>query len=166
MLHKLCNLNISLYYIPTLIFVLSYTNFDSITNEEFQEMPTFIERNEAYNVLLEADRKYLYSGTVGTVKCATYHVLRGSPLKQITFLISMIILRIERSQWRHNERDWVSNHWCIDCLLNHFFWHRSKKTSKLFITGLCEENPPVTSEFLSQRASNSENVSIWWRHDK
>ena len=40
----------------------------------------------------------------------------------------------------------------------------SKKTSKLHVTGLCEGNPPVTGEFPAQRASNAENVSIWWRH--
>ena len=42
--------------------------------------------------------------------------------------------------------------------------HRSKKTSKLRVTGLCEGNSPVTGEFPAQRASNAENVSIWWRH--
>ena len=41
---------------------------------------------------------------------------------------------------------------------------RSKKTSKLRVTGLCEENPLVTGGFPSQRASNAENVPIWWRH--
>ena len=41
---------------------------------------------------------------------------------------------------------------------------RLKKTSKLRVTGLCEGNSPVASEFLAQRASNAENVSIWWRH--
>ena len=39
---------------------------------------------------------------------------------------------------------------------------RSQKTSKLRVTGLCEENSPVTDEFPAQRASNVENVSIWW----
>ena len=39
-----------------------------------------------------------------------------------------------------------------------------KKTSKRRVTGLCEGNPPVTGGFPSQRASNAENVSIWWRH--
>ena len=38
------------------------------------------------------------------------------------------------------------------------------KTSKLRVTGLCEENSSVTGEFPAQRASNAENVSIWWRH--
>ena len=41
---------------------------------------------------------------------------------------------------------------------------RSKKTSKLWVTGLCEGNSPVTGEFPAQRASNAENVSIWCRH--
>ena len=41
---------------------------------------------------------------------------------------------------------------------------RSKKTPKLRVTGLCEGNSPVTGEFPAQRASNAENVSIWWRH--
>ena len=28
-----------------------------------------------------------------------------------------------------------------------------------------EGNPPISGEFPLQRASNAENVSIWWRHD-
>ena len=42
--------------------------------------------------------------------------------------------------------------------------HRSKKTSKLRVTGLYAGNSPVTGEFPAQRASNAGNVSIWWRH--
>ena len=30
--------------------------------------------------------------------------------------------------------------------------------------GLCAGNSPVTGGFPSQRASNAENISIWWRH--
>ena len=44
------------------------------------------------------------------------------------------------------------------------FRSRSKKTSKLRATGLCEGNSPVTDKFPAQRASNAENVSIWWCH--
>ena len=40
-------------------------------------------------------------------------------------------------QWRHNERNGVSNHRRPDCLLNRLFRRRSKKTSKLSVTGLC-----------------------------
>ena len=67
-------------------------------------------------------------------------------------------------QWRHNGRDGVSNHQPHDCLLNRLFRCRSKKTSKHRVTGLCEGNSPVTGEIPAQRASNAENVSIWWRH--
>ena len=62
--------------------------------------------------------------------------------------------------WRHNGRDGVSNHQPHDCLLNGLFRRRSKKTSKLRVTGLCVG----TGEFPAQTASNAENVSIWWRH--
>ena len=67
-------------------------------------------------------------------------------------------------QWRHNERYAVSNQQPYDCLRKRLFRHRSTKTSKLHVTGLCEGNSPVTDEFPAQRASNAENVSIWWRH--
>ena len=67
-------------------------------------------------------------------------------------------------QWRHNDHDGVSNHQPDGCLLNRLFRRRSKKTSKLRVTGLCAGNSPVTGEFPAQRASNAENVSIWWRH--
>ena len=67
-------------------------------------------------------------------------------------------------QWRHNERNDVSNHWCIDCLLKRLFRRRSKKPSKLRVSGLCEGNLPVTGEFPAQTASNAENVSISWHH--
>ena len=67
-------------------------------------------------------------------------------------------------RWRHNGRDGVSNHWPHHCLLNRLFRRWSKKTSKLYVTGLCAENSPVTGEFPAQMASNAENFSIWWRH--
>ena len=67
-------------------------------------------------------------------------------------------------RWRHNEHDSVSNHQPHDCLLNRLFGCRSKKTSKLRVTGLCVGNSPVAGEFPAQMASNAENVSIWWRH--
>ena len=49
------------------------------------------------------------------------------------------------------------------------FWHwrhnqRSKKTLKLRATGLCAGNSPGTGEFPAQMASDTENVSISWRH--
>ena len=96
-------------------------------------------------------------------------------------------------QWRHNGRDSVSNQQPHDCLLKRLFRRRSKKTSKLRVTGLCAGNSPGNSphkwpvtrkmflfddvimffylsplgdmlESRQDHASNAENVSIWWRH--
>ena len=56
-------------------------------------------------------------------------------------------------QWRHNECDVVSNHQRLDCLLTCLLRRGSKKTSKLRVTGLCEQgegNPLVTGGFSSQ----------------
>ena len=67
-------------------------------------------------------------------------------------------------QWRHYKHDGVSNHQPHDYLLKRWFRCRSKKTSKLRVTGLCEGNSPVIGEFPAQMASNAENVSIWCHH--
>ena len=61
-------------------------------------------------------------------------------------------------QWCHNELDSVSIVYSIVCS------GADQRKQKLRVTGLCERNSPVTGEFPSQRASNAENVSIWWRH--
>ena len=66
-------------------------------------------------------------------------------------------------QW-HNECDGVSNHQRLHGLLNCLFRNGSKNISKLCVTDLCEGNSPMTGEFPARRASNAENVSIWWRH--
>ena len=71
---------------------------------------------------------------------------------------------INALRWRHNELDVVSDHQPHDCLFNRLFGRRSKKTSKLRVTGLCVWKSPGTCEFPAQKASNAENVSIWWRH--
>ena len=44
--------------------------------------------------------------------------------------------------WRHNDHDGISNHQPNGCLLNRLFRRRSKKTSKLRVTGLCVGNSP------------------------
>ena len=61
-------------------------------------------------------------------------------------------------QWNHNGRDGVWNHQPHDCLLKRTFKCRSRKTSKLRVTGLCAEHSAVTGEFPAQIASNTENV--------
>ena len=55
--------------------------------------------------------------------------------------------RLNQLHWRHNDHDGVSNHQPRCCLLNRLFGRRSKKISKLRVTGLCAGNSPgpVTS---------------------
>ena len=67
-------------------------------------------------------------------------------------------------RWRHNDHAGVSNHQPHGCLLNRLFRRKSKKASKLRVTGLCAGNSPGTGEFPAQMASYAENNSIWWRH--
>ena len=78
--------------------------------------------------------------------------------------LSMLWSGMNSLQWRHNGRDSVPNHQPHDCLHNRLFRRRSKKTSKLRVTGLCAGNSPGTGDFPAQMASYAENVSIWWRH--
>ena len=49
---------------------------------------------------------------------------------------------IDTLHWRHNDHDGVSNHQPHGCLLHRIFGRRSKKTSKLRVTGLCAGNSP------------------------
>ena len=49
---------------------------------------------------------------------------------------------LKKLHWRHNDHDGVSNHQPHGCLLNRLFRRRSKKTSKLRVTGLCVGNSP------------------------
>ena len=67
--------------------------------------------------------------------------------------------KIGSLRWRHNGCDSVSNHQPHDCFLNRLFRRRSKKTSKLRVTGLCAGNSPGTGEFPAQMASYAKNVS-------
>ena len=62
-------------------------------------------------------------------------------------------------RWRHNGRVSVSNHQPHDCLLNRLCRRRSKKTSKLRVTGLCVGNSPGTGEFPAQMPSDAEKFS-------
>ena len=93
----------------------------------------------------------------------------GCAIEVLGWLINFIPHRCTSSlnsslQWRHNERDGVSNHQPDDCLRKRVFRRRTKKTSKLRVTSLCAGNSPVAGEFPPQRTSNAENVCIWWLH--
>ena len=53
-----------------------------------------------------------------------------------------------------------------DCLLNHLFTAQVNKNIKTPHPWPCLGNSPVTGEFHVQKASNAENVSIWWRRTR
>ena len=61
-------------------------------------------------------------------------------------------------QLRHNERDGVLNHQPHGRLV------KAQINENIKAPHHRVGNSPVTGEFPAQRASNTENVSIWWRH--
>ena len=71
---------------------------------------------------------------------------------RIFLIVTPPVAKYEASSWhihttsslqlRHNDHDGVLNHKPHGCLLNRSFGHRSTKTSKLCVTGLCAGNSP------------------------
>ena len=103
--------------------------------------------------------------TVHASVSAWHNIGTGHSISCTKFMLAVISLTpFSALLWHHNERDDISNRQPHDCLLNRSFRPRSKKTSKLRITGICAGNAPETAEFPTQMASNAENVSIWWCH--
>ena len=107
---------------------------------------------------------------IGMLMPNTVHPTRFHAIHILRFLwfgarwIYLCLSWIFPLRWRHNDHAGVSNHQPHGCLLNRLFRRKSKKTSKLRVTGLCVGNSPGTGEFPAQMASYAENVSIWWRH--
>ena len=68
-----------------------------------------------------------------------YHISYTAPC--LEFLLPLL--------WRHNGFDRVSNHQPRHCILSRLFRRRSKKTSKLRLTGLCRgiHRRPVNSPY-------------------
>ena len=89
--------------------------------------------------------------------CIIFHDLTLNDNQQSIFLSCPL-------QWRHNGCDGVSNHQPHQCLFSRLFGRRSKKTSKLHVTGLCAVNSLGNRWIPAQMTSNAENVFIWWHH--
>ena len=79
------------------------------------------------NLEVAVDKTVVHSHTWCGV-CKLIKTNKGIQLVHVTFY---------SLQWRHNERDGVSNRRPFHCLLNGWYWRRLKKTSKLLVTGLC-----------------------------
>ena len=80
-------------------------------------------------------QRFMY--VCGAFVCGGCTILFGWALSQLSKFYTQNTLH-----WRHNDYDGVSNNQPHGCLLNRLFGRRSKKTSKLRVTGLCAENSP------------------------
>ena len=129
-------------------------------------LPHWIHLRKRKHILLSVEIFHL--GLVIIFHCFTRLILIQvylMPLcKRESYCLTTFLVVACALQWRDNECDGASNHRRFDCLLNRLIRCRSKKTSKLRVTGLCEGNSPVTGEFPAERVSNAENDSIRWRH--
>ena len=77
-------------------------------------------------------------------------------------------------QWHHNGSDSVSNHQPRECLLNCLVRCRSKKTSKLRVTGLCAgihrrpvnspHKGPVTQKMFPFVDAIMRQYTVMWNH--
>ena len=72
-----------------------------------------------------------------------WHVFLGSLWWLLLRVFRIAFNNFVSLQWCHNERNGVWNHRRLDCLLNRLFRRKSKKSSKLRVTSLCEGNPPL-----------------------
>ena len=107
----------------------------------------------------------------------TWPLLSPDTQCETNFIIIIIIIiitttiRIGRSrnslQWRHNERDGISNHLRLHCLLNRLF---RCGPSKFRVTGLCEGSSTVTVELPAQtpvmrKMFPFDDVTLWSRNN-
>ena len=79
---------------------------------------------------------FCLSGGQGPLTLHRYDPVAGLTASDMTVFIRRSL------HWRHNDLDGVSNHQPHGCLLNRLFRRRSKKTSKLRVTGLFVGNSP------------------------
>ena len=87
----------------------------------------------------------------GVCICVCVHLWSAGPVDinnmNLVIPVPADALTPNALQWCHNERYGIPDHQPHECLLNLLFRRRSKKTSKLGVTGLCAGNSPVTGEF-------------------
>ena len=125
--------------------------------------PPYRHRNPHDKDKMVSQLSYLYTGNMCTWKMI--FILKQAPGTLISRSLGTTFFLAQALQWRYsNGCDGVSNHRRPGCLLNHLFWCRSKKTSKAL------RHWPLWGEFTGDRwipltrASNAENVCIWWHH--
>ena len=89
-------------------------------------------------------------GYISMLRLKLSHVSKRGPWRQQLWywwrqMSSILKCRMVSLLWHHNGPDGVSNHQPHHCLLNSLFRCRSKKTSKLRVTGICAGNSPAVN---------------------
>ena len=155
---------------PNVIFFL--TKFRHLNSDRwyyFSDSIRYTSRRLTQKFPIKMGIKTMVSGPIhitlnaiwefGRDSCTTLHKRYAKSLT--CTVLDVWYIWIITLQWRHNERDGVSYHWRVNCLLNRLFRRWKHQSS---VTGFCEGNPSVAGGFPSQRARNAENLSISWRH--
>ena len=74
---------------------------------------------------------------------------------------------MKTSQWRHNERDRVASQITSLTIVYSTVYSgvdQRKHQRSALLAFVRRIHASVTGEFPAQKASNAENISIWWRH--
>ena len=106
------------------------------------------------------------SNMVISVQCIIWSALHRSSVKHNTqspvVVYRVLVVLDFFLPLRHNGRIGVSNHQSRDCLHNRLFRRRSKKTSKLRVTGLCAGNSPRGKRFhlMTSSCNNDKRMTI------
>ena len=159
-----CRLSVPSHYLSHYWIIVNWTLWNKRQSNCIWNLSIFIRTHTHTHTHTHIVRWYLatHLNDVRMFRHWNFSVNIGSNSLPWNFLVSGLHSHITVTSY--NERDGVSNHLRLECLPNRLFRRRSNEASKLRVSGLCEGNSPVTKEFPAQRASNAENVSIWWRH--
>ena len=98
-----------------------------------------------HSISFRSARKHFAGGVCMTYSYIGQHSSQSTTHMIMNYIALVKVLSSASLQWRQNERDGVSNLRPVDGLLNRLFRRRSKKTSKLPVTRLCEGNSLVNS---------------------
>ena len=125
-----------------------------IVLRRYNDMPNIIQTRSSY-----------YGGMNNENLC--HNGLNSSPThrndtqyklnQDLTIFIWAGALEVMALQWRHNERDVVSNHQLRHCLLNGLFRRRSKKTSNVGDRWISLTKGPVTRKMFSF----DDDIMVW-----
>ena len=122
------------YYNAVVLFIKLVSIYICISNMNEKQ-----KQKQRQNETKKSKKSIWYGLFIQTIICHNANlVVTGGIISGQQSMVPLVTTLWDHTlQWRHNELDCVSNHQPHDCLLNRLFRRRSKKTSKLSVTGLC-----------------------------